>query len=54
MITDLEGTIIDTNKAALEFFGYSYQELPGAKIQDMYVNLEDSKRSRIWFLNVAT
>ncbi len=40
-ITDLDGKIVDANEAALEFFGYSYEELPEIGMWNLYAHAED-------------
>ncbi len=43
-ITDREGIIVDTNFVTLGFLGYSYEELSGTHIHDLYANPEDRQR----------
>lgn len=44
-ITALDGSILETNDAALEMFGYATKdELMGVSVQNLYKNQEDRKR----------
>jgi two-component system, cell cycle sensor histidine kinase and response regulator CckA len=42
-ITDLEGKIIDVNDAAVKFFGYSFEDISGMHMYDLYADPEDRK-----------
>ncbi len=43
-ISNLEGTITEVNDAALEFFGYSSEEIPRTRMHDLYADPEDRQR----------
>jgi PAS domain S-box-containing protein len=44
IITTRDGQIVDINKAALELFGYTGEEIKEVGFQEFYVHPEDSKR----------
>jgi len=44
VITTREGEIVDINKAALELFGYTEEEIMGVSFREFYVHPEDPQR----------